>query len=89
MPASVIKTIVAWLLGMIIISFISINIYETYFGVDARFNKRMQEYYRFNIQNKCGIVDNDYMTKVWLKISYCLDDKDRTIQNLNEIIHQI
>jgi hypothetical protein len=80
--------ILIYIFGTIIISMSSILIYESFFGPEARFNKRLDEYYRFNIQEKCGINDNDYMKKAFMKISRCLDSKDRTIDELNSIIHQ-
>lgn len=89
MRDSIIKNIAIFGLVIALTSVLSINIYEIWFGVDARFEKRMQEYYRFNIQHKCDIGDTDYMKTVWAKISNCLDDKDKTIRELNGIIHQL
>ncbi len=81
------KTIIV-ILAIILIYVLSILTYETFFGPQVRMDERLQEYYRSNIQDKCGINDNDLMKRAFMKISNCLNKKDITIGQLDSIIHQ-
>ena len=51
----------------------SVFIWERFFSPEYEMNKRLQEYYHWNISRKCGVDDTDVMDKVWQKVSLCVD----------------